>query len=888
MLPTQIAAQIPLLDDPNPQATGSLGALQVRDGDRLALLPLKAVAITARVVERVADVTMTQTFRNEFSTALEAVYIFPLPGEAAVRDFVLRVGDRVLRGAVQERAEARRAYQQALAEGRRAALLEQERDDIFTVQVGNLPPGEEVTVELTYARQLPFFEDGATELRLPMVVAPRYIPGTPLDRAPVGDGIEIDSDVVPDASRISPPRLASGSHPQVALSIDVELGGAGKPEAGQPTIAELACSQHATRTSAGDGRITVALAREDEPLIATSCSAGGWPATSRDSSLLVYRDESGAAYGAVSLVPPRPDAFLGVPRDVIFVVDRSGSMQGVKMASAARACALLLQTLGPRDRFAIAAFDNQVEWLEPADSPPTVGAPRGRLIAADQRGIERGERFLHGIDARGGTELYGVLGDAFSALLARVDGTGRAPVVVLLTDGQVGDEARILKRLQTELGEARVFTIGIDTAVNEAFLSRLAALGGGTATFVEPGAPLVEALRQVGREIGVPLATDFTLDVLDSADDASVKSLPALPDLFAGRAVTAFLHAAPPNRASAREAQPLRLRVRGRAAGDRPLEMLLKEQPVSMPAMAQLWARAQVRELEDRFRLEPGAQDTIRAEIVALAVEHRLLTRFTAFVVVDQQEVVNPDGTRTRVIQPVEMPDRWEMQMPMAAASGVFHAHAPGVAYAAAAMPPASPLPPVQFAGAMPTGSLPPVANYAGQAPTGGASGILKRVEERVRGIQLPRNRQQASPRSSARQNESHPPEKSSDAVSRSGRENVVTAIRTYAQAFEAARQALAAGHTPPPDSLEAARAALLTALTASDIAADCPLLQRFLRSAAVELTAALRAAPANTAALVPIFDRHHAAFQAACTQAAPYLELASATSTTPFWEAGV
>ena len=283
-------------------------------------------------------------------------------------------------------------------------------------------------------------------------------------------------------------------------------------------FSELACSQHAVSTSSGPESARVSLAREREPLDRDFVLRWRLAGAEVKSQLLVHGE-----FAMLSLLPPAREGFLGPARDVVFVVDRSGSMQGVKMASAARACVLLLRTLGPRDRFAVQAFNEVVEWM-----------PDG-FLPADEGGVERGERWLRAIASRGGTELDLAMGEALDRIRGRGESAGRVPVVVLLTDGQVGDESGVLKRLQRELGEARVFTVGIDTAVNGGFLRRLAALGGGTSTLVEPGSRLEEALQAVGREIGTPLVTDLTIE------GGVVEPAPSrLPDLFAGRASAAF------------------------------------------------------------------------------------------------------------------------------------------------------------------------------------------------------------------------------------------------------------------------------------------------------------------------------------------------------------
>src|SRR6185295_1504599 len=216
-------------------ATRGLGSLRAQEQP----LPLLSVQLRARVIDRVAEVTVEQKFGNPFSEPIEAIYVFPLGGGSAVSGFEMQIGKRVVRAQIAERARARKQYADALQQGHRAGLLEQERDDVFTVQVGNVTPGDEVTVRLTYSERLPFFEDGRTELRLPLVVAPRYVGGEDLPREPAGSGVVQDTTTVPDASRITPPRLAKGFDPKVALGIEVELF---------ESLAELACSQHAVRT----------------------------------------------------------------------------------------------------------------------------------------------------------------------------------------------------------------------------------------------------------------------------------------------------------------------------------------------------------------------------------------------------------------------------------------------------------------------------------------------------------------------------------------------------------------------------------------------------------------------------------------------------------------
>lgn len=194
------------------------GALSTTRGH----LPLQAMDIRVDITGLVSEMTVRQTFVNTGRQPLEATYIFPLPSRTAVTHFRMDIGDRIIDGQLKERAAARQVYDDALAEGHRAAIAEAERSDIFTVRVGNLMPGETATVQLTLSGQLPYI-DGEATFRFPLVVAPRYIPGIPLPDDDVGDGTARDKDLVPDASRISPPVLLPGFPNPIALSLVVEL-----------------------------------------------------------------------------------------------------------------------------------------------------------------------------------------------------------------------------------------------------------------------------------------------------------------------------------------------------------------------------------------------------------------------------------------------------------------------------------------------------------------------------------------------------------------------------------------------------------------------------------------------------------------------------------------
>ncbi|MBA3992008.1 MAG: hypothetical protein C0469_00680 [Cyanobacteria bacterium DS2.3.42] len=652
MCPDPVAKTIPLFDPNSELAKRALGTLIAEMSGTKKELPLAGVDIDAKVADRICDVTVKQKFRNTFADHLEAVYIFPLAYSAVVTSFELRVGARIVKGLVKERQEARQEYQAAITAGKRSALMEQERDDIFTMQVGNIAPGEEVSVEIKYSERLPFFEDGTCEIRLPLVVAPRYISGQPKSGSASGLGTEVDTDEVPDASRITPPRLAPGAKDNVQLSVSVELM---QSADGTFNVKDLASSQHVVSTSLDNGSIKVELSQENEIMNRDFILKWVLAEKTLKPNLVSYCDDKGNTYCMLTVLSPKQDKFLGVPRDVVFIVDRSGSMGGLKMASAAKSCSILLDTLGPQDRFAICAFDTVNEWMEPHKEWST--SVDGRFVCADEAGIDSGKAYLRTVTARGGTELEPALAESLGEFKKRqkADAIG---IIVILTDGQVGNESGVYKRLQSELGDARVFTVGIDTAVNGGILTRMATLGGGTSALVTPGAKLEKALSQIGREIGVPVLTGLKLEAVQGNLEGETVTPANLPDLFRGRASTIFFkmtNGLMPGKGKKK------IRIKGtRADGSAYVEDVI-EKKIELPAVASLYAKSLIRDLEDMFR-EHGDRNKIRKRIIDLSLQHSVLCRFTAFIAVDEAEVVNKDGSVRTVVQPVHQPAEWEVQ----------------------------------------------------------------------------------------------------------------------------------------------------------------------------------------------------------------------------------
>jgi Ca-activated chloride channel family protein len=635
--------RLPILDQvEEPGRVGiterGFGSLNTTRGN----LPLRRLQVAAEIDGLVASIVVRQTFVNSLTASdgesLEATYIFPLPDRAAVTRFEMRIGSRVIAGVLRERGQARKEYDAAIKTGHRAAIAEEERSGVFTMRVGNILPGEEATVLLELTGPIPV-DDGEATFQFPLVVAPRYIPGTPLPGPSVGDGTACDTDAVPDASRITPPVLLPGFPNPVELDLSVVVRDSGL------ALREFRSSLHAVVEEAmGDGarRIVVTPGeRLNRDFLLRYRVAD---ASIHTSLQFVPDDGENSTAGTFQLtVVPPGGTTPPRPRDVVFVLDRSGSMQGWKIVTARRAICRIIDTLGPADRFSVIVFSDRMEFpprfavdgLEPAND-------RTRFAAIE---------YLARLDADGGTEILKPLVTGLETL-HRADDARREKILVLLTDGQIGNEDQAIKACRKKLGGVRVFALGIDQAVNAGFLQKLAALGGGFAEVVESEDRLDEVLEKVHRRIGTPVVTDVRVDLPGCKIDQDTLTPRRLPDLFAG----------------------VPLVIRGRYAGATPRQAHITAidsagqrwtPTVAVTAAAgsagfrTLWAREQVRALEDAYVSQHERDQNLAKQIIECSLKFGVLSRFTAYVAVDRSEIVNAGGECREIVQPVELPAGW-------------------------------------------------------------------------------------------------------------------------------------------------------------------------------------------------------------------------------------
>jgi Ca-activated chloride channel family protein len=649
---------------PDDQSDGSLQI--VTDDKSVAFCPLKHTDVNAEISGFLARVTVTQEFTNPSQDKVEAIYTFPLPQNAAVNDMTMSVGGRTIKGVIKKREEAQKIYTQAVQAGHTAALLDQERPNIFTQSVGNIPPGGSVKVEISYIETLKY-EAGAYEFVYPMVVGPRYIPGSPSGKQ--GGGWAPDTDRVPDASRITPP--VAGVHYGVKgtrAGHDISL--AVKLDAGV-TIQEIKSPTHDVEKHQPNVHAAeVKLRNENEIPNRDFVLRYGVAGAKIEDALLttaavqkMERDLPGGGTETVAgtngyftfiLQPPdRVRDEDANPRELIFVLDTSGSMSGFPIETAKKVMKRAIEHMRAQDTFNLITFSGDTHVLFP------------QPVGASAANIAQATAFLDGQRGGGGTEMMKAiriaLGDDGSGVAdckpwqdCGVD-TNRRPadgvrIVTFMTDGYVGNDMEIIGAIQKH-PEARVFSFGIGSSVNRFLLDKMAEAGRGEVEYVLSDTEAPEAADRFYERVHTPVLTDISIDwhELPVTDVMPQKAL----DLFTAKPLVL----------TGRYAQPASgtITLRGKRAGKaftRDIKVDLPAASSANQALAQLWARKKIDDVmaADWNGIQNGnPAPAIKDKVTQLGLDYGLMTQYTSFVAVEEQTVV--EGGQRRTIQvPVEMP----------------------------------------------------------------------------------------------------------------------------------------------------------------------------------------------------------------------------------------
>ncbi|MEL7461322.1 MAG: VIT and VWA domain-containing protein [Pseudomonadota bacterium] len=588
------------------------------DGRQIEL-PLLRSAYSVNIEGDMATVEVTQTFENPSALPMEARYLFPLNQRAAVYGMEMRVGDEVIEAVIREKAKAVAEFQAAAQEGKAAALLTQHRPNMFTQDIANLMPGQPIEVRLRYVQMVPKI-DGKYQLVIPLIVGPRYrgadlpdedqiaaLDGQTPTPVPPGTWQIADVPAYPGVAGLDLPETITGDRVSldVAFTSGFEMSGFGS-------------ATHPLDIVQGDAALTAGFAKGEVLDNRDLVLHYGLEGSDVQAAVLSHTDDRGG-YLSVMIEPPVvPDDAQITPRELVFVLDTSGSMNGAPMAASKRFMTAALAGLRGGDYFRIIPFSNTAQEMSQTALPATA------------QNIRAADRYVRNLTAAGGTEIDRAIRTAFAT--RPVEDTMR--IVVFLSDGYIGNEHTVLKTIRDQIGTARIYAFGVGSSVNRYLLDGMAEEGRGYARYVGLDEDALEIAETLARDLKSPLLTDITIDWGDLAvEDVS---LTRIPDLFAGNSVRVYA------RHSATGAAEVKINglVNGRAATmSVPLTLTAGARE---PALPLIWARNRIAMLERNVAVGVAAESS-DAEITKLGLDYGLQTKNTSFVAVSQK-VVNDAG----------------------------------------------------------------------------------------------------------------------------------------------------------------------------------------------------------------------------------------------------
>jgi len=596
---TSAAAQPPDIESDVTQ-----GALRVKRADgRVVECPLQHTDVDATITGFIARVKVTQTFHNPFDEPIEAVYVFPLPHTGAVDQMTMILGPRRIVGVLERREVARRIYEEALAQGRTASLLEQERPNVFTQSVGNIQPGQDVHIEISYVDVLKY-DLGVYEFHFPMVVGPRYNPaGFTGGIGAVPQGKEGASGQPVEVSYL-PPGERNGHD----ISLQVRL------DAGVPIQNLEVPSHQAEIEREGESGATVKLSPADS--IPNKAFVLRYGVVGEKPEMALLSQSSGDDGYFLLMIQPKLDQELekAPPRELCFLLDVSGSMRGAPTAKVQEAMREFFQRVKPNDTLQVITFASQARSLF------------GKPVPATEDNLATALNFTDAQQGGGGTEML----KGIQMVLAQPVDPERVRIVIMLTDGYIGNEAEIIAEVGRRCGDAiRFWTIGIGSDPNRFLLDGVAQQGGGMAGVLglsDDPAPLVgEIMERIHRAQLADVEIDWGgLNVYDLYPTK-------MPELWAGRPIILFGRYEQPGRDT--------ITIRGTVEG-KPIEYTLavdlKETGGNRDVLAATWARHKIADLE--AQTYGGAAPEVIEEITQTALEYRLMSPYTSFVAVDEQD----------------------------------------------------------------------------------------------------------------------------------------------------------------------------------------------------------------------------------------------------------
>jgi Ca-activated chloride channel family protein len=586
--------------------------------------PLVKTDITVDISGPIARYRLRHTFVNNSETWTEAIYTYPLPADSAVDRLYMQVGARQIIGKIEEKEEAKRQYNAAKSAGKRTSLVEQHRPNLFSTSVANLGPGEHVIVEIGFQDYLKM-DNGHFSMRMPLVVGPRYISHQEIQSFQL-TGWEAKQGSATDIDKISPPLRTAEEGLGNPVDLKIRLD-AGFPIASIKSVSHQITTEN---TSTGVFEITLAnTAPADRDFILNWIPKKG----SAPTAGLFTEIVDNTRYALLMLTPlMAASEFTGLDRDVTFIIDTSGSMDGASIDQARAALRLALDRLRPNDRFQIVRFSNEFSMF------------RAGLVSANRENLSAAKSYVSGLTADGGTEIV----NAVAAALSEGADKDRLSQVILITDGAVSNEDALFRLIEQNVGDRRFFTVGIGSAPNGYLMTRAARAGRGSYTYIQSPDQVASQMSALFGKLESPALVDARASWNGTAEQ--VEMWPSkLPDLYFGEPLTVMAKL-PPGVTS--------VDVTGRI-GDRIWSTTVQlKGGQSHPGVGTLWGREKIKGLMHALRLAEDPTQ-VKAEIIQTALTFDLVSRYTSLVAIDDQIARPKDQQLSSVQVPTNLPDGW-------------------------------------------------------------------------------------------------------------------------------------------------------------------------------------------------------------------------------------
>lgn len=620
-------------------ATEPAGTITAIIDGKTVYLPSLKSDITAQVDGDLATVTIVQSFTNPYDQPMNASYLFPMNKDGAVYEMQMQIGSERVRAKIAKKRVAERQFEVAKSQGKSAALLQQQRPNMFTQKIANLMPGLPIQVTMRYVHPVQRI-DGAYQLVLPLVVGPRYQPAG------------MDSNENPSAQPINSSGNSEAEHhfEEAAAELPAKTNtgawqidrlAAYPPTMGIDLPAEIDADRVAINVRINGGMVIQQIrsdshslnVQQPTPNSATVALAAGRTIDNRDfilryqltgeatqAGLLSHVDERGGFLSLLIEPPAIPAEDDITPREMVFVLDCSGSMNGAPMDASKAFMRTALQALRPDDTFRIIRFsDSATEFSR-------------QPLAATPNNIRRGLKYAARLNGYGGTEMTSGIRQAF----APTEADGRIRIVTFLTDGYIGNERNVLKLLREQRGEARLYALGVGSSVNRYLLDEMGRVGRGFTRYIDPTEEPEAVATALAQRLQSPLLTDISIDWGELR--ASEQFPAAVPDLFAGDSLR--IQAKFPGEQLGRFKITINGLVHGRKAQ---LPVMLDVQKTSSGnGVALTWARSNIRDAMQarstplEYRQPPRSDDEIQQQITQLGLDYSLVTNWTSFIAVSE------------------------------------------------------------------------------------------------------------------------------------------------------------------------------------------------------------------------------------------------------------